>query len=47
MYVYMGEHMEGPLEGWTVEGVPESVVLDVEADCYWWVGAAAAVEQDL
>ncbi|EFN53456.1 hypothetical protein CHLNCDRAFT_25749, partial [Chlorella variabilis] len=35
MYVFMGEHMQGPLEGWSVAGLADTVLLDVEADCYW------------
>jgi hypothetical protein len=38
MCTFMGEHMQGPLEGWSLDGLPESQLLDVEADCYWWVG---------
>ncbi|KAL4854198.1 GTPase-activating protein gyp1 [Chlorella vulgaris] len=35
MCTFMGEHMQGPLEGWSLDGLPESQLLDVEADCYW------------
>jgi hypothetical protein len=35
-YVFMSEHMQGPLDEWSVAETPEAVLLDVEADCYWW-----------
>lgn len=35
MAVFMSEHIEGPMEGWSVDGCSEELLLDVEADCYW------------
>lgn len=35
MCVFAGEHLEGPLEGWCDQGLPDTALLDVEADCYW------------
>lgn len=35
MAVFMSEHLEGPMEGWSLEGCGEDLLLDIEADCYW------------
>jgi hypothetical protein len=44
--VFMSEHQEGPMEGWSCEGCGEGVLLDVEADCYWWVGGRVGKRVD-
>lgn len=38
MAVFMSEHLEGPIEGWSVGGCSDDLLLDIEADCYWWAG---------
>ncbi len=35
MCVFAGEHLEGPLDAWCDQGLPDAALLDVEADCYW------------
>jgi len=35
MAVFMSEHLQGPMDGWSVDGCSEELLLDVEADCYW------------
>lgn len=36
MAVFMSEHLGGPIEGWSVGGCSDDLLLDIEADCYWW-----------
>ncbi|KAG2452579.1 hypothetical protein HYH02_002816 [Chlamydomonas schloesseri] len=33
--VYLSEHLPGPMEGWSAAALDESIMLEVEADCYW------------
>ncbi|KAL4419572.1 hypothetical protein ABPG77_003598 [Micractinium sp. CCAP 211/92] len=35
MAVFMSEHLGGPIEGWSVGGCSDDLLLDIEADCYW------------
>ncbi|PSC74343.1 GTPase-activating gyp1 [Micractinium conductrix] len=35
MAVFLSEHLEGPMEGWSPEECGEGLLLDIEADCYW------------
>ena len=35
MAVFMSEHLQGPMDSWSVDGCSEELLLDVEADCYW------------
>lgn len=44
MAVFMSEHQEGrPLEGWSLGGCTEETLLDIEADCYWWVDCILSI----
>ncbi len=42
MAVFMSEHLQGPMDGWSVDGCSEELLLDVEADCYWQVALIRA-----
>ena len=33
--VFLGQHLDGPMEEWQIESLPEEVLLGVEADSYW------------
>ncbi|GIL47609.1 hypothetical protein Vafri_4393 [Volvox africanus] len=33
--VFLSEHMQGPMESWSADMLNQTIMLAVEADCYW------------
>ena len=44
--IFLGEHLPGPIDSWRIEQLSESMMLQVEADCYWCLCKLVEAIQD-